>query len=256
MKNIKKVLALVLVAISVFAITVPAMATYSTMYVDGDVGVGYTVRLRSAPNTTTSTVIVNIPYATAVQAEYYNSSWHRVNWGSYSGYMLSEYLSPTDPLNGSGTSTVNVNWVNATSTGPGTLLRIYSTMSPSSSYTVVPDGVTIQLRYATNDVGWVMAKYGTIQGYVMKGTQYDLTTANASTGMFGSNLLRRGCDGQAVRNLQMYLTDYGISTQGIDGDFGPNTESAVKSFQRSHNIAADGVVGDQTKEKLVEAIGY
>ena len=37
----------------------------------------------------------------------------------------------------------------------------------------------------------------------------------------------------------------------VDGIFGPNTEAAVKAFQQSKNLSADGIVGPQTWPKLV-----
>src|ERR1700730_18641852 len=42
------------------------------------------------------------------------------------------------------------------------------------------------------------------------------------------------------------LLDY----SGIDGDFGPQTQGAVKSFQESNNLTPDGVVGQTTWNAL------
>jgi hypothetical protein len=50
--------------------------------------------------------------------------------------------------------------------------------------------------------------------------------------------------GGGVEALQRAL---GISA---DGDFGPQTESAVKHYQGSHGLAVDGVVGPATRAKL------
>ena len=63
-----------------FSMVVSAQAAYSTMYVNCDVG--ETVRLRASASST-GTILTNIPRGTAVQAEYYNSSWHRVTYGNY-----------------------------------------------------------------------------------------------------------------------------------------------------------------------------
>ena len=94
MKLMKKLIALALVATTLLAIAVPAMAAYSTMYVN--VGAGQTVRLRATASSS-GTVLINIPHGTAVQAEYYNTTWHRVKYNGYSGFMMSSYLSSTNP---------------------------------------------------------------------------------------------------------------------------------------------------------------
>lgn len=57
-------------------------------------------------------------------------------------------------------------------------------------------------------------------------------------------LLRKGDKGDAVQQLQRAL---GITP---DGDFGPQTEKAVKLFQADHGLDVDGVVGRQTRTAL------
>lgn len=94
MKTIKKILAVTLIVASVMAIAVPAMAAYSTMYVDCPLG--ETVRLRKTPSTS-GVVLANIPRGTAVQAEYYNSTWHKVQHNGNTGYMMSSFLSSSRP---------------------------------------------------------------------------------------------------------------------------------------------------------------
>lgn len=56
---------------------------------------------------------------------------------------------------------------------------------------------------------------------------------------------RRGDGGSNIRALQTTLTDLGYDT-GIDGDFGPKTEKAVKEFQKEEGLGADGIVGAKT----------
>ncbi|THG89659.1 hypothetical protein AJ85_15885 [Alkalihalobacillus alcalophilus ATCC 27647 = CGMCC 1.3604] len=71
-----------------------------------------------------------------------------------------------------------------------------------------------------------------------------------------SNLLRRGSKGEAVRQLQQDLLKVGESLPrfGVDGDFGAETENAVRSFQRKQNITVDGIVGPQTNQALAKAL--
>ncbi|GER87900.1 hypothetical protein KDW_20620 [Dictyobacter vulcani] len=60
----------------------------------------------------------------------------------------------------------------------------------------------------------------------------------------------RGSNGENVRSLQYMLRQHGYNI-AADGDFGPNTESAVRSFQSSHGLGVDGVVGSQTWPRLI-----
>ena len=62
--------------------------------------------------------------------------------------------------------------------------------------------------------------------------------------------LRQGLRGPAVADLQRRLAAAGFSPGAVDGDFGSLTYAAVKSFQRSRGITADGIVGAQTWDAL------
>ena len=58
--------------------------------------------------------------------------------------------------------------------------------------------------------------------------------------------LRRGSQGDEVADLQMLLNaKYGYKLD-IDGDFGKETEAAVKDYQKNHGLTVDGVVGAKT----------
>jgi len=63
-------------------------------------------------------------------------------------------------------------------------------------------------------------------------------------------LLREGSSGDVVRELQRVLTngasEWGVSPQGIDGQFGPHTKASVKAFQTWGGVASDGIVGNRT----------
>lgn len=54
--------------------------------------------------------------------------------------------------------------------------------------------------------------------------------------------IKKGDRGPNVVQLQYLLTNRGFSNIKIDGDFGPNTEAAVKNFQAKNNMPADGIV--------------
>jgi putative chitinase len=60
-------------------------------------------------------------------------------------------------------------------------------------------------------------------------------------------ILKVGSKGPDVSKLQSFL---GL---GADGNFGPNTEKAVKDWQAKNGLTADGVVGDATWSKMFGA---
>ncbi|KFE69077.1 LysM peptidoglycan-binding domain-containing protein [Hyalangium minutum] len=74
--------------------------------------------------------------------------------------------------------------------------------------------------------------------------------------------LKRGAQGAAVKQLQAALVKAGNMTQKEmntgPGVFGPRTESALKEFQKAHNVPATGYYGPLTRkafEKLGAKVG-
>ena len=72
-------------------------------------------------------------------------------------------------------------------------------------------------------------------------------------------LLKSGAVSNAVKNAQALLIRHGYGCGGRiiagrenpDGEFGPMTEKAVKSFQHLHGLSPDGEIGSETWEKLL-----
>ena len=66
--------------------------------------------------------------------------------------------------------------------------------------------------------------------------------------------LRKGNKGAQVKTVQRILKalGYSVGGTGVDGDFGKNTEKAVKAFQADRGITADGIVGKNTWTKLLK----
>lgn len=62
--------------------------------------------------------------------------------------------------------------------------------------------------------------------------------------------LKVGSTGDAVKKMQSRLKELGYYTGSVDGNFGSNTESAVKDFQRSHGLSTDGKAGRDTMNKM------
>ena len=71
----------------------------------------------------------------------------------------------------------------------------------------------------------------------------------------GLPTLRRGSKGAYVTKAQTLLKErgYDLGPCGIDGDFGPATEKAVKQFQKDWGLEQDGVIGKNTWDLLTTA---
>jgi Putative peptidoglycan-binding domain-containing protein len=76
------------------------------------------------------------------------------------------------------------------------------------------------------------------------------------TCMIEVKLCKNGNKNETVKSVQAILNSKGFKGSNgkaltLDGDFGPNTLYAVKSFQKANNLAQDGVVGPKTWTKLL-----
>ncbi|AUB58873.1 MAG: peptidoglycan-binding protein [Methanobacterium sp.] len=75
-----------------------------------------------------------------------------------------------------------------------------------------------------------------------------------TTEILGNNTtdgsLKLGSTGDKVKELQKWLTDYSYYSGDIDGNFGADTEKAVKAFQEEAGLIVDGVVGKDTTKAM------
>jgi peptidoglycan hydrolase-like protein with peptidoglycan-binding domain len=62
----------------------------------------------------------------------------------------------------------------------------------------------------------------------------------ASSDGAGRPTLRRGASGDFVKQMQKAIS------VAVDGQFGPDTEAAVRQFQRDHNLVPDGIFGPRS----------
>lgn len=66
--------------------------------------------------------------------------------------------------------------------------------------------------------------------------------------------LRKGSKGESVRALQVLLTLRGqrLAIYGTDGDFGNETEVALRAYQKIKGLTADGICGSDVWKTLIE----
>ena len=59
------------------------------------------------------------------------------------------------------------------------------------------------------------------------------------------SMVRLGDTGDLVKNVQQSLKERGFNLED-DGVFGPETDRAVRAFQRANGLVSDGIVGEKT----------
>jgi N-acetylmuramoyl-L-alanine amidase len=66
-------------------------------------------------------------------------------------------------------------------------------------------------------------------------------------------MLEKGSWGGPVKAMQMLLIGNGCpcGATGADGDFGANTDVALRLYQKSKGLTADGICGEKTWRKLL-----
>ncbi len=79
------------------------------------------------------------------------------------------------------------------------------------------------------------------------------TPAPAITPNRSYPILRRGDKGENVRKMQQRLMELGYLNGNIDGNFGPQTYSAVLAFQKANGLTRDGEAGPATLTILYES---
>ena len=68
--------------------------------------------------------------------------------------------------------------------------------------------------------------------------------------------LRNGSSGLGVQKIQEYLNRLNTPSPNLsmDGRYGQRTSDAVKVFQAGHSLSADGVVGNNTWDRIIQAL--
>ena len=120
---------------------------------------------------------------------------------------------------------------------------------------VVGNNITViegNRNYSSVDYRTIAVNGKYIRGYAVP--KYDKETAEPvkeSTVSIELNVLRKGSKGEQVKALQRNLQSMGYDLGPVDGDFGSKTDAAVRAYQKNKSLVVDGIVGQQTWNKLL-----
>lgn len=127
------------------------------------------------------------------------------------------------------------------------------TVGGNTSGTVSPDRsdyykftkVTVRTRPYTALTRFLRPAYGN--------TKVVEAVSNPDAHAVPTQNLYRGSRGDSVSWVQSICNRLLGSSLDVDGQYGTNTVNAVKTFQRKYGLSADGIVGPQTRNKMIEA---
>lgn len=83
---------------------------------------------------------------------------------------------------------------------------------------------------------------------------FDKRRGNPACSTGGYPQIQMGSRGAYVMIAQDDLNTLGYKTGGLDGIFGSNTQTAVRSYQQNKGLAVDGIIGCNTWRSLQEDV--
>jgi peptidoglycan hydrolase-like protein with peptidoglycan-binding domain len=136
----------------------------------------------------------------------------------------------------------------------------------SKSLQTLPVGEEVDIISASGD--WYKVRYGKFTGYVMKkyvkasgsvASSSSSSAKNSSSSSVSSKIkalgaapgiMRPGDRNSDVKKLQQALQILGHYNGKIDSDYGSGTQAAVKAYQKSKGLTADGYAGERTIKSI------
>lgn len=115
----------------------------------------------------------------------------------------------------------------------------------SSGWNAVPADSTYNVKGHVNYAGQSHTDPGSGWDWVRYKNLVGGTTGGGGTTPTTWPVVQYGNSGERVRTIQYLLQQWGYALT-VDGAFGNGTLTAVKNFQTSHGLGADGIVGNAT----------
>lgn len=166
-----------------------------------------------------------------------DNGWALIQQGSLRGWVNGKYLVEPKKAFEPYIVRVTADALNIRK-GPGTNYDVAGCIRDKGSYTIVDeqDG----WGRLKSGAGWISLAYTTKAGDA--GAKPELTRI--------LKLTSPNMRGEDVRWAQARLNALGYNCGTPDGIFGPNTDKAVKAFQRANGLSQDGDIGPKTWAKL------
>ena len=220
-----------------------ASANATSVYTLADTPTNLSVSLNS--NSITLSVD-SFPNDTSGQSGYYfsrsdgNSGWIQTNSWTDSGLSCgNQYTYSVKYRNGDGVETSEISTTKSTNGCPSS-----GSTAQSRVRNLLSMGNHTQAQQVADQYN-VVIPLGAIPPTVQLPN-----ISNGATYNFGITTLKKGSQGEEVKELQRFLNTKLNLNLTIDGKFGPKTKSVVILFQKANNLIPDGIVGPKTKGEM------
>ena len=221
------------------------MTTLPALAAEGTVNTGSLVLRKSASKD--SQALQTLEKGDTVTVQSQTGDWYKVRYGSYTGYVMKQYLKVTGEVESAEEA------ASSDSLRPGDsgsrVKSLQQSLKNLGLYTGSVDGV-----YGSGTVQAVKA-FQKKKGLTQDGVAGSKTLAALETAVkeAESQTLRPGDSGSAVKSLQQTLKSLGLYTGSVDGVYGSSTTRAVKLLQKQKGLTQDGVAGSRTLAALSTA---
>ena len=165
------------------------------------------------------------------------NGWVLIQQGSLRGWVNGKYLVEPKKAFAPYIVRVTADALNIRK-GPGANYDVDGCIRDKGSYTII--GEQDGWGRLKSGAGWISLAYTTKAGDA--GAKPELTRV--------LKLVSPNMRGEDVRWAQARLNALGYNCGTPDGIFGPNTDKAVKAFQRANGLSQDGDIGPKTWAKL------
>ena len=219
--------------------TLPALAA------EGTVNTGSLVLRKSASKD--SQALQTLEKGDTVTVQSQSGDWYKVRYGSYTGYVMKQYLKVTGEVE-SAEKAASSDALRPGDSG-SRVKSLQQSLKDLGLYTGSVDG-----NYGSGTVKAVKA-FQKQQGLTQDGVAGSKTLAalEKASREETSQTLRPGDKGSAVKSLQQSLKKLGLYTGSVDGVYGSGTTRAVKLLQKQKGLTQDGVAGSKTLAALATA---
>ncbi len=211
----------------------------------------------------TSVVLERLDEGQEIVVQGESGSYFKITFNGRTGYVMKKYV---NALGGSSTTAPQATSTTNTVTGYPyqTTTKDSVNLRKSASTTAIildrlPEGAELTVQGVSGDflkvvyegqTGYVMAEYINVKTIASANATPAPTPKPSSSNNYTA--LQKGSNGTQVRALQQALIELGFLTGSADGQFGAQTETAVKAFQTKNSQSASGVADSSMQTLLYE----